>query len=135
MELTTIKVTASRKKTNDGRAKTVPQPVQWPEVGFFPLLIPAARYVPNTPRCVLATDGEGWFVATFEDRSHRYFEWVNASTEEVIENVVLGWVELPDAAEELENMMTGYPEPPEGGTPTAPSENFPNSAGASSTPI
>ena len=52
---------------------------------------PADRELPDNPRCVLATDLEAHFIATFEDG-----QWFNAHTSELIDSVVTNWMELPE---------------------------------------
>ena len=50
----------------------------------------ADSYLPDSQRCVLATDGESHFIACYQEG-----EWINAWTEEPLDSVILWWMELP----------------------------------------
>lgn len=52
--------------------------------------IEVAAWLPSSPRCVLATDLEAHFIATWDGT-----EWVNAWTDEPIDSHVTHWMELP----------------------------------------
>lgn len=70
----------------------------------------AADFLPDTPRCVMATDGECHFVAVFETmtRPGRGKEignspqgtWFEAHTAEEIDSVITHWQELPELPED-----------------------------------
>jgi hypothetical protein len=70
-----------------------------PPSGIFPDWIPADQFLPNTPRIVLATDGEGIFTAVCETGADRCFtdhvEWFNASTDDGFDSVIIAWMEAP----------------------------------------
>ena len=88
----------------------MPEPLGRTETGIFPALIPAAQFVPDSPRCVLVTDGEGWFVAVYEEEwPGGPAEWEDAATEDIFDSVILGWMELPDAAEAMEALENSAP--------------------------
>ncbi len=55
--------------------------------------IAALDHVPHTPRCVLATDGEAFFIAVYWNK-----QWTNAWTEEDIYSAttITHWMELPE---------------------------------------
>jgi hypothetical protein len=55
----------------------------------------AADFLPDTPRCVLATDTESHFVAIWHEGV-----WSNAATDEEIDSVVTHWQELPELPED-----------------------------------
>jgi hypothetical protein len=61
---------------------------------FRKFWVPAEKYFPDTPRCVLATDLEAHFVAVYEDE-----QWSNAHTSEQIDSVITHWMELPEVPE------------------------------------
>jgi hypothetical protein len=61
--------------------------------GIYPAWIPCAEALPDTARCVLATDLEGVYVAV------RYGEWVDASTEMEFDSVITHWMEQPNLPE------------------------------------
>ena len=46
--------------------------------------------LPDTPRCVQATDEESHFIACWENG-----EWINVHTEEPIDSHITAWAELP----------------------------------------
>ena len=50
--------------------------------------------LPDTPRLVLAADGEVYFIAVL-DREHSRLVWVDATTDEEIDSVIIAWSELP----------------------------------------
>lgn len=54
----------------------------------------AFDYLPDNCRCVLATDGESHFIACYENG-----EWSNAHTDDVIDSVIMHWMELPEIPE------------------------------------
>lgn len=54
----------------------------------------AAVSLPDTPRLVLAADGETYFIAVV-DRQHSRPMWVDAMTDEEIDSVIIAWSELP----------------------------------------
>jgi hypothetical protein len=54
----------------------------------------AGAWLPPSPRCVLATDGEAHFIATWDGQ-----EWANAWTDEPIDSHVTHWMELPEPPE------------------------------------
>lgn len=60
-----------------------------------PLWIDAAKWLPPAPRCVLASDLEAHFIATWDGE-----EWANAWTDEPIDSVITHWMELPELPEE-----------------------------------
>ncbi len=51
--------------------------------------IPVTERVPDTPRCVLATDLEGHVVACFEND-----QWIAANNEEELDTHITHWQEL-----------------------------------------
>jgi len=64
--------------------------------GIFPAWIPVQDALPNTCRCVLATDGEGcWIGCCSFDLNHPLGYWEEASTEEPFDSCILAWMELP----------------------------------------
>lgn len=67
--------------------------------GIFPDWIPADQFLPNTPRIVLATDGEGIFTAVYETfpdwPSGTRSEWFDATTEESFDSIIIAWMECP----------------------------------------
>ena len=56
----------------------------------------SSDYLPDNPRCVLATDTEAHFIAVYQDG-----EWINAHTDEVIDSVITHWQELPEMPEDI----------------------------------
>lgn len=54
----------------------------------------AASWLPETPRCVLATDLECHFIAVFQDG-----KWFEAHSDEEIDSVITHWQELPEVPE------------------------------------
>ena len=58
--------------------------------------IPADKELPGNPRCVLATDGEAFFIAVYWNK-----QWTNAWTDEDIYSAttITHWMELPEAPE------------------------------------
>ena len=53
-----------------------------------------SMFVPNNPRCVLATDGEEHFMACYHED-----KWWNVHTDEEIDSVIIAWMELPEPPE------------------------------------
>ena len=65
--------------------------------------IPADKELPNTPRCVLATDMECHFIAVNDERIDGAFgryQWSNAHTGDGIDSVITHWMELPEVPNE-----------------------------------
>lgn len=56
---------------------------------------PAADFLPDNPRAVLATDMEAHYIAVYHDGT-----WWNAHTDEEIDSVITHWQELPEIPEE-----------------------------------
>ena len=71
--------------------------------GIFPDWIPADQFVPNTPRIVLASDGEAIFTAVCETGNKRPFtdhiEWFNAATDDAFDSHIIAWMECPTPPE------------------------------------
>lgn len=55
---------------------------------------PASDWQPDTPRCVLAWDGDTHYIAVFESGA-----WHNAHLDEEIDSVITHWCELPEPEE------------------------------------
>lgn len=66
--------------------------------------IPADKELPSNPRCVLATDTEGHYIAIYwwdgagdgAPRPDESLQWVDASTGDPIDSHVTHWMELPE---------------------------------------
>jgi hypothetical protein len=56
---------------------------------------PTSQWFPDTPRCVLATDGESHFVACFYGQV-----WFEAFSDTEIDSHITHWMELPAMPEE-----------------------------------
>lgn len=61
----------------------------------IPQWVPAEKWLPMGPHCVLATDMDTHFIAVWDGT-----EWSNAWTDEPIDSVVTHWMELPDPPDE-----------------------------------
>lgn len=59
-----------------------------------PLWIDAGKWLPQGPHEVLATDGEGWFIASWNGAS-----WWLHELDEPCDSQVLFWMELPEIPE------------------------------------
>jgi hypothetical protein len=57
--------------------------------------IPAIKELPGNARCVLATDTECHFVASYEGD----YVWINAATGDQIDSFITHWMELPEVTE------------------------------------
>jgi hypothetical protein len=60
-----------------------------------PLWIDAAKWLPQGPHEVLATDGEGWFIAYLCES-----EWWLHELDEPCDSQITHWMELPELPEE-----------------------------------
>jgi hypothetical protein len=61
-----------------------------------PQWVDASKWLPMDPHCVLATDLECHFIATFDGT-----EWSNAWLDEPIDSVVTHWMELPGIPDDV----------------------------------
>jgi hypothetical protein len=64
--------------------------------GIFPAWIPAAEFVPNNLRLVLASDEECIFIAYYAQGGTALDGvWCDAHTEESFDSVITKWMECP----------------------------------------
>jgi hypothetical protein len=65
--------------------------------GIYPAWIPTAEAVPDTPRCVIVTDGEGTWIGCYNDSGEEDLGgyWESAETEECFDSHITHWMELP----------------------------------------
>lgn len=63
--------------------------------------IPADKSLPGNPRCVLATDGECYYLACYSEKGTMDFlpGWNDARSDEGIDYVITHWMELPEVPE------------------------------------
>lgn len=65
--------------------------------GIFPAWIPASEALPDSCRCVLATDGEGVWVGLYTEIWYgEGSRWEDATLEEAFDGVITHWMELPE---------------------------------------
>ena len=75
--------------------KVSDQILQAAESRGLPQWIDAAKWLPENARCVLAHDGEAHFIACWSE-----LDWYNCHTDEAIDSVILGWMELFEIPED-----------------------------------
>ena len=90
---TSVRRSAAPCSSSFGRVMT--QAVASAEQRGIPQWVPADKWLPMGPHCVLATDLECHFIAVWDGT-----EWCNAWTDEAIDSVVTHWMELPDPPED-----------------------------------
>ena len=65
--------------------------------GIFPGWISSSKALPDSPRCVLCTDGEGIWIGCFNESGVTGLNgyWEDVQLEECFDSVITHWMEMP----------------------------------------